>query len=285
MNIGILCSGGLGFELLKKTNHRFNTSVVFTDKNSVSIIDFCTKQNIPLFVGNPRNGRGYAFIKDYEVDILISINYLFLIESDIISYPTKLAFNVHGSLLPKYRGRTPHVWAIINNEQLTGITAHKIDVGCDTGDIISQIKIVIDENDTGNDVLLKFHENYEKIVFDVIKQLQTNSINYITQDNTLATYFGKRTPDDGHIDWNWQKERIRNWVRAQALPYPGAFSFLNNNKVTIDEVVYTNKGFSFNMPNGLIMANCPILVKTPNGVIEIRKHRENISFTKGEILI
>ena len=72
-------------------------------------------------------------------------SYLFLIEKDIILHPRFLTFNIHGSLLPKYRGRAPHIWAIINNEKETGITAHVIDEKCDSGDIISQIKIKIEE--------------------------------------------------------------------------------------------------------------------------------------------
>jgi methionyl-tRNA formyltransferase len=97
--------------------------------------------------------------------------------------------------------------------------------------------------------------------------------------------FGKRTPEDGLIDWNWQKERIRNWVRAQAYPYPGAFTYYDKQKVIIDEVAYTNSGFNSNMKNGLILAVKPKLeVKTPNGALVINKMRGNYpNFEIGKI--
>ena len=116
MNLGILCSGYLGYEILSQLFSRFNIRFVFTDSNSKNIIEFCEYKELPCFIGNPRNGKATTFIKKYCSEVLISVNYLFLIEKDVISMGSKLAFNVHCSLLPKYRGRTPHVWAIINNE-------------------------------------------------------------------------------------------------------------------------------------------------------------------------
>lgn len=286
MNIGLLCSGGLGLELLKEVSKSYRVVAVLTDKNSTPVVNFCTEYNIPLFVGNPRKGKGFSFIRDYVIDVLISVNYLFLVESDIISHPSKLSFNVHGSLLPKYRGRTPHVWAIINNETETGVTAHKIDEDCDTGDIISQINIPVASSDTGNDILLKFHKAYPKIVFEVLNKIEREELESTPQDHSRATYFGKRTPDDGRINWDWQKERIRNWVRAQAYPYPGAFTFYKNQKITIDEIQFSDAGYSYDMPNGMIIDENPLSVKTSNGVVVVPNIRERqIEFIKGEIMI
>ena len=83
--------------------------------------------------------NAYHFIKNINI-IFVSINYLFIINNDIIKHADLMSINVHGSLLPKYRGRTPHVWAIINGERRAGITIHKIEEGCDTGPIIKQKK-------------------------------------------------------------------------------------------------------------------------------------------------
>lgn len=137
MNLALFVSGGLGFKVLnhlKKSKH--SVQCVFTDSNSSEIIDTANDEQLPIFTGNPRNERAIKFFDAYEIDIILSINYLFLIERSLFS-KAKLAVNIHGSLLPKYRGRTPHVWAIINNEPKTGVTAHLIDDGCDTGDIIN----------------------------------------------------------------------------------------------------------------------------------------------------
>src|SRR5690606_30041161 len=117
------------------------------------------------------------FIAKNKCEILISINYLFLIESDIINSSKGLAFNIHGSLLPKYRGRTPHVWAIINGEVFTGITAHIIDKRCDSGDILEQIKIPIALDDTGGSILKKYEVEYLPLIEKVILNFAQNKLN------------------------------------------------------------------------------------------------------------
>lgn len=284
MRIGLLVSGNLGETVLK---HLLKSTCelvfVFTDKNSNSIIEICNEKKIALFIGNPRSERCTDFIKDKPIDILISVNYLFIIEKELINHPEILAFNIHGSLLPKYRGRTPHVWAIINNEKETGVTAHLIDEKCDTGDIIYQVKIPIESNDTGATLLEKYKNSYVPIIDKVLGSITTSKIvKTIPQNNDIASFFGKRTPEDGQINWNWQRERIRNWVRAQAYPYPGAFTLIDGEKVVIDEVKFSDLGFTSDMPNGLILQKEPLIVKSPNGSIEITRIRIGKEYcTKG----
>jgi methionyl-tRNA formyltransferase len=285
MKIGLLCSGGLGFTLLGKLQKLHNVVFVMTDRSSIEISNFCEQKSIDVFIGNPRGGRAAEFILGKKIDVLVSINYLFIIENDIIRLPEKIAFNIHGSLLPKYRGRTPHIWAIICNEKKAGITAHVIDEGCDTGDIIEQLAIPIKSTDTGGDILAKYNRRYFSLVKSVLRKIETNEIRFRKQNHTNATCYGKRTPDDGKIDWNWHKERIRNWVRAQAHPYPGAFSYIENTRLIIDEVEYDDFGFSSEMPNGLILSTNPFLVKTPNGVLKLNKVRNyKILIQEGKLL-
>ncbi len=286
MKLGILTSGSLGRDTLEKIIQHYDVSFVLTDSNSISIIDLCKNHNIPFFKGNPRNGKAYQFIKHIQVDVLISINFLFLIKSDIIDHPKILSFNIHGSLLPKYRGRTPHVWSIINNEKNTGISAHIIDEGCDTGAILNQVIIPISQNDTGNDILNKYKSKYFSLIRDVLDKIESNKLTPMIQDERLATYYGVRKPEDGQINWNWHKERIRNWVRAQASPYPGAFSFVNSNKLTIDEVEEVSIGFNNLTENGIILETEPdIIVKTANGALKLTRFREDIKISKGDQLI
>lgn len=282
MRIGLLVSGNLGFIVLEYMIPLYHIEFVMTDKKSNAIIDFCLSNNVPCFAGNPRNGNALTFFANKSVDVIISVNYLFIIEKNIIELPTLLAFNVHGSLLPKYRGRTPHVWSIINNEKHTGITAHKIDEGCDTGDIIEQIKIEITDKDTGASILNKYAQQYIPLIESVLFKIKNDSVVYLKQNDIEATYFGVRTADDGKIDWDWQKERIYNWIRAQANPYPGAFSFYENEKIIIDEIVFSNYGFNAEMPNGLILSEKPLLVKASNGVVELTIVRnENLKIKVG----
>ena len=285
MSLGLLCSGRLGYQTLLKLLEKYQINFVFTDSKSKNIIEFCEQNKLRVFVGNPRNGRAKEFIAKNECEILISINYLFLIEQDIINLSKGLTFNIHGSLLPKYRGRTPHVWAIINDEKFTGITAHIIDEGCDTGDILEQIKISIEPNDTGDNILTKYESNYLPLIEKVIDSFNQGKLKPKKQDPKKATYYGKRIPDDGLINWNWQKERIYNWIRAQAHPYPGAFTFLHGKKITIDEISYSDDGYEYKQPNGMVLNSHPLIIKTPNGAVEIKSFREKIELTKGQVLI
>ena len=285
MSLGILCSGRLGYQTLLKLLDKYQINFVFTDSKSENIIEYCEQNKLRVFVGNPRNGRAKEFITKNECEILISINYLFLIEQDIINLSKGLTFNIHGSLLPKYRGRTPHVWAIINGEEFTGITAHIIDEGCDTGDILEQIKISIEPNDTGDNILTKYESNYLPLIEKVIDSFNQGKLKPKKQDPKKATYYGKRIPDDGLINWNWQKERIYNWIRAQAHPYPGALTFLHGKKITIDEISYSDDGYEYKQPNGMVLNSHPLIIKTPNGAVEIKSFREKIELTKGQVLI
>jgi methionyl-tRNA formyltransferase len=278
--IGLLCSGELGLNTLKILAQNFTPQFIFTDKNSAGIIDFAKNNSIPAFIGNPRKNNPTPFLKQFKTDVIFSINYLFIVEKEVLNHSKLFAINLHGSLLPKYRGRTPHVWAIINGEKETGITAHIMEEGCDTGDIVLQKKLKILEDFSGADILNEFKRIYPEMILELIGQIENKKLKRVEQNNSRATYFGKRTPDDGQINWNWQKERIYNWVRAQASPYPGAFTLFKNQKIIIDKISYSDYGYDNEMPNGLIVRNEPkVLVKTPNGLVELTQIRKNPMFS------
>jgi methionyl-tRNA formyltransferase len=280
MEIGLMLSGGLGFEMLQYISKRNHISAILTDNSSNAIMSFSQKENIPLFIGNPRKGKAKEFIETHSIDLLFSINYLFIVESDIINWPNRAAVNFHGSLLPKYRGRTPHVWAIINNESETGVTAHFITPGCDKGDIIAQVAMPIENKDTGATILNRYSLVYPQLIDKVLEQFEQEKVIGIRQDESKATYFGKRTPNDGEINWNWQKERIYNWIRALANPYPGAYSFLRGQKVIIDQVEFDDFGYHQDQTNGLVLTKNPLRVKTPNGVLKLLSVRQGLEIIK-----
>lgn len=285
MKISMLCSGTLGLNVLKKVRNKYNVSCIFTDKNSKEIIEYCLENDIKYFKNNPRDGKGIIFLKQFKIDVILSVNYLYIIEKEMINYPSIISINIHGSLLPKYRGRTPHVWAIINGERKTGITIHRISEGCDEGEIIKQKEIDIEHNDSGADIMNKFNKNYFPLIDTVLNEIKNEKYTLTPQNHQLATFFGKRSPEDGKIDWEWNKENIRNWVRAQRDPYPGAFTFLNNEKIIIDEVNCIEKLVNSSIPNGTIIETTPLIkVKVQDGVIEVKKHRiNNITFNNEQI--
>ena len=286
LNIGLLLSGNLGLICLKDIASKNKVEFVLTDKNYVLIYDFCKLNNISVFVGNPRCEKAVSFVESHKPDLLLSINYLFIVEPALFSLARLYAINFHGSLLPKYRGRTPHVWAIINNEKETGVTAHMISECCDEGDIILQQKIAITNEMTGSDLLFQFQKVYPKMVEKILSDIESNNIMTFVQDESKATWFGKRTSESGLLNWNWQRERIYNWIRAQTRPYPGAFTYYKGIKITIHGIGYSDFGFKDDFPNGYILnADKLPIIKTPNGAIKLIDWEadSDIIFKQGEV--
>ena len=285
MKIAVLATGGLGLSCISLLADKYELVFIATDKESREIIGLANAKSIPLFIGNPRNRKLYEFAGKFESDILFSINYLFIIEEDIFS-KAKYTINFHGSLLPKYRGRTPHVWAIINGERETGVTAHLVDKDCDAGNIILQERLLIGDDDSGGDILNRYATIYPKMINSIIEMVEKGNVNSIAQDHTKATWFGKRTAEDGEINWSWFKERIRNWVRAQRYPYPGAFTFYNKTKIVIEKVIYSDYGFNEKDENGFVLfINPNPVIKTPNGTIELKEIRQGREIIKPGIVL
>ena len=291
MNYCICASASYGYTVLETLYASgLDIACVLTNKKSPEIISLAEQYNTPYFVGNPREGKAYKWIKEssIEFDNILSVNYLFILEGDVLSLAKKYAVNIHGSLLPRYRGRTPTVWSVINGEKETGATAHLMNEACDDGDIIRQEKLVIGLDETAGMVDDRFFEMYPDFALKVVEDIENGDFHCVKQDPSLATYFGKRTPDMGEINWEWQKERIYNWVRAQAQPwFPGAFTYCNGHKVIINKISFSPLGFLYNMPNGLVVSvddNHP-MVKTPNGIVRLEEFVSDIEIKEEDVLI
>ncbi|MEO6254699.1 MAG: methionyl-tRNA formyltransferase [Ferruginibacter sp.] len=204
--------------------------------NNVNFKDFNElgkKYHIPVTTVEGKMTEHLQYIKDLKPDLILVIGWYYMIPESIMSIPPKGAIGIHASLLPKYRGNAPLVWAIINGEKETGISLFYFDKGVDTGDIIAQKKFVINDTDTIKEVLEKTKECSIQILIENIPLLQNNKAPRFVQDHTQATIFPKRTPKDGEIDWAMSPKQIKNFIRAQTKPYPGAFTYINEKKITI----------------------------------------------------
>lgn len=288
LNTIICASGELGFSSIQSLSEKINILGILTDFSSKKIINWANDKGIPLFIGNPRKKKFATSIRELgEVDILLSINYLFIIEKDLIEIPRILPVNIHGSLLPKYRGRAPHIWAIINGEKSVGITIHKIEEGCDTGDILLQKEIELTDSTTGGDVLKIYSAEYPIMLSKALNMIETKSYQLKKQNHEEATFFGKRTPDDGEICWRWESKKILNWVRALTAPYPGAFTFLNGHKIYIWAVEETKINLRGYEADGAILKvlNGELLVKVPDKALKITRYSldGNCNIKEGDV--
>ena len=189
---------------------------------------------IPVFTpDSPNTEKWIRKIKYIAPDLLLSFYYRHLITDDILKIPAMGALNLHGSLLPKYRGRAPVNWALVNGEKETGLTLHHMVARADAGDIVAQKKIPIGREDTALTLFRKLVPLTRKILTETVPLLEKGEAPRIPQNEALATVFKGRKPEDGRIDWTRDAEEIYNLVRAVTRPYPGAFSFLDGKKVLV----------------------------------------------------
>jgi len=172
-------------------------------------------------------------IRACEPEILFSFYYRKLVSAKILAIPPGGCYNLHGSLLPRFRGRSPTNWAILLGEKKTGVTLHEMIVKADAGVIVGQKEVEIGENDDACVVLMKQVEATGALLAEVYPLLVQGRAPAIVQDESLATKFGGRRPADGAIDWNQGAESIHNLVRAVAYPWPGTFSMLSGRKCMI----------------------------------------------------
>lgn len=194
---------------------------------------FSEEYDIPVFCTDGKLAGYYDQIKNLSPDLILVIGWYYMIPEKIMQIAPKGSIGIHASLLPKYRGNAPLVWAIINGETKTGVSLFYFEKGVDEGDIISQEEFDIDPKDTIKEVLEKTKTASKNILLQSLPQIANGTSGRTPQDNSKATLFPKRTPKDGLIDWNRDSEAIRNFIRAQTRPYPGAYTIINGKKVII----------------------------------------------------
>ena len=239
MNILFMGGHELGAKTLEHLiNNNINVVGVVVSKNDNDwyrgVDEIAYKFNLNLYEEKNINDQNFLNkIKSLNLDLIVCVNFDQILKKDIINLPTIGCINTHASLLPKYRGRAPLNWAMINGEKYSGVTVHFIDEGIDTGDIILQEKIKIDEDDYICDLLNKVKNIYPKIVLNAIRALESNNINLIKPDLSKGFYVNKRTQDDGEIDFSKPSKDILNFIKAISKPYPGAFLYNNNKKIII----------------------------------------------------
>jgi methionyl-tRNA formyltransferase len=180
---------------------------------------------------DPNTQQFVAQIAALRPDLLFSFYYRFMIGHALLEIPARRALNMHGSLLPRYRGRVPVNWAVIKGERETGATLHYMVEKPDAGDIVSQQAVPILPDDTAFDVFTKVSVAAELALDRVLPALLAGTAPRVPQDLARGSYFGGRRPEDGRIDWRSGAADIHNLVRGVAPPYPGAFSDVAGKRV------------------------------------------------------
>ena len=231
--------------------------------------ELAAANNIPVYAPEEINHPLWVEkIRQLGPDILFSFYYRHLVGKEILALPPSGCLNLHGSMLPRYRGRCPVNWVLIHGEKETGVTLHDMTPRPDDGDIVGQRSVPIDDRDTALSLHGKLAAATGALLDDLLPKIKANKVARIPQDPSRASYFGGRGPEDGVIDWSADADGVRNLVRAVTRPYPGAFSWLGNQKCIFWEVgAAANPG---DAPPGNVVATDPLTIACGQGAVEVR---------------
>ena len=239
-NVGYRCLSVLlahGVEVPLVVTHRDNPKeTIWFD----SVAKLAALHGIPAITpDNPNTPDVVGQIRALQPDFFFSFYYREMLKRELLEIPKYGALNMHGSLLPKYRGRVPVNWAIIKGETSTGATLHYMTEKPDNGDIVAQQAVPILPNDTAFEVFNKVTVAAEIALHGCLPDLLAGKARAMKQDLSKGAYFGGRKPEDGIIDWSQDAQSIHNLVRAVAPPYPGATTGLMGKPMRILQTLVT----------------------------------------------
>ncbi len=172
---------------------------------------------------NPNTPEVVERVKSCQPDFIFSFYYRHLLGAALLDIPARGAYNLHGSLLPKYRGRVPINWAVVHGERETGVSLHEMILKPDAGALLGQESVAILPNDTAHGVFQKAVCAGERLLLRLLPDLLAGTATATPLDLRQGSTFGRRRPEDGRIDWQQSAWAIHNLIRAVAPPYPGAF--------------------------------------------------------------
>lgn len=189
-----------------------------------SVADLAALNEIPVIMPDqPNDPEIVERVQTCRPEFIFSFYYRHMLGRELLAIPQAGAYNLHGSLLPRYRGRAPINWAILHGERYTGASLHRMVEKPDAGHLVDQETVPILPNDTAAEVLDKVTWAGEQILDRSLPKLFNGTAQHKPMDLNQGSYFGRRRPEDGRIDWKQGAWTIHNLIRAVAPPYPGAF--------------------------------------------------------------
>ena len=230
-------------------------------------VELALKQSIPVYDPERlRDSRWIDLLKTLSPDFIFSFYYRYMIPQEMLDTARVAALNLHGSLLPKFRGRCPVNWVLIKGEQKSGVTLHVMEAKPDAGDIVAQKEVEIAFDDTAHSLFLKLASAARLLMRDILPQLLSGSFPRMAQTGP-PSYYGGRRPEDGLIDWSHDALTIYNLIRAVTHPYPGAFTFMEGKKLFIWRAEPVQ--IRHTAPSGTFISTNPLLVATDKGAIRL----------------
>ncbi|MBI5124097.1 MAG: methionyl-tRNA formyltransferase [Candidatus Omnitrophica bacterium] len=247
-------------------------------------------KNIPVYQPTDASSReSIGYLKKFNADLFVVAAFGQILKKEALEIPKIYSINIHGSLLPKYRGAAPTNWAIINDDKTSGVTIIKMNEKMDEGDIILKKEIAIDPEDTNITLSEKLSALGADSSLEAIGLIESNQVKFIKQDDSHASYAPKLKKADGLINWGEAAAVIHNKVRG-LLPWPGAYTHFNGRilKILKTEAVQDDKAGAKNGEVTAIVKNKGMVVKAGKGSllvkhvqIEGKKAMESEAFLRG----
>ncbi|GLU37553.1 bifunctional UDP-4-amino-4-deoxy-L-arabinose formyltransferase/UDP-glucuronic acid oxidase ArnA [Pseudomonas sp. NBRC 100443] len=233
-----------------------------------SVAQLCAQRGIPVHAPEDVNHPLWiARIHELQPQFIFSFYYRHLLGEELLACARRGTFNLHGSLLPRYRGRAPANWVLVNGESETGVTLHRMVKRADAGAIIAQQRVAIDAEDTALSLHGKLREAAGQLLGRLLPAMLEGDFVEREQDESQASYFGRRTPADGLLDWRRPAGELHNLVRAVTQPYPGAFAPVGERKLIVwqSKVVPGNQG----RPAGAVLSVEPLRIACGEDSLEV----------------
>ncbi|MDO8433493.1 MAG: formyltransferase [Candidatus Binatus sp.] len=227
-----------------------------------SCAQLAESHGIPVHAPDRVDASVEAAVAAIEPSVLYSFSYRYLIKDSVLRLASIGAFNLHPSLLPAYRGRAPVNWMLVNGEREAGVTLHHMVARADAGDIVGQRAVAIDDDDNALSLYRKLIPLGVELIAEMHPRIVTGTAPRRKQDISQGSYFGRRRPEDGRIDWRWPARRIFNLVRAVTHPYPGAFCFAGGKKLLVWSARIAAEAGNCGAPGQIVRHN-------PDGSIEV----------------
>ena len=283
MRIGYFADGPWSHKAIEKIVNRDDVEIVFIvprfDTQDPVLKSWAERLNVPFLISNNVNASQFINdIKKFNADLLVSMSFNQILKSEIIELADKGFINCHAGALPFYRGRNPLNWVLINGEESFGITAHYVDTGIDTGDIIEQRKYHIAEDDCYQTLLELAITECAEVLNAAITKLKHGDFKSIPQSDIhpIGTYFGMRKLGDENIDFSWTAKRIHNFVRAISSPGPGARFLLEGKEYSIEKAKLIPNAPSYIATIGEVVGKTEegVVIKVGDSSILVTKIRD-----------
>jgi methionyl-tRNA formyltransferase len=241
-----------------------------------SCTELARRHAVPVFYPEKIDAQWIERIAAMKPAMIYSFYYRHLLDESVLALAPRGAYNMHGSLLPKYRGRAPVNWMLVNGEREAGVTLHHMVARADAGDIVAQRPVAIEDSDTALTLYRKLVALGAALIREYHPLIAAGVAPRHRQDISQGSYFGRRRPEDGRIDWRWPARRIFNLVRAVTHPYPGAFCKMDGRKMLVWESRIASETGSRGAPG-------EIVGEGPGGAMEVAAGEGSVLVVRAQL--